>query len=98
MGYSSEVTDSSWEIIEPLLPTKKKRRPPVWTCTANSELDILSTQEWLQLGRFTQRFTALFDCVVALQTVCEDGILARIVTELHGRVREQVKKNHSGRF
>lgn len=30
---------------------------------------------------------------MALQTVCEDGILARIVTELHGRVREQVKKN-----
>jgi len=36
---------------------------------ANSERDILSTQEWLQLGRFTQRFTALFDSVLALQAV-----------------------------
>lgn len=27
---------------------------------------------------------------------CEDGILERIMTELHGRVREQVKKKHCG--
>jgi transposase len=31
MGYSSDVTDKEWEIIEPLLPQKKKTRPPVWT-------------------------------------------------------------------
>ena len=31
MGYSSDVTDREWEIIEPLLPQKKKTRPPVWT-------------------------------------------------------------------
>jgi transposase len=31
MAYSSDVTDKEWEIIEPLLPTKKKTRPPVWT-------------------------------------------------------------------
>ncbi|MHC5611669.1 MAG: transposase [Nostoc sp.] len=31
MGYSSDVTDKEWEIIEPLLPTKKKTRPPLWT-------------------------------------------------------------------
>ena len=35
MGYSSDVTDKEWEIIEPLLPQKKKTRPPVWTCAAN---------------------------------------------------------------
>jgi transposase len=47
MGYSSDVTDKEWEIIEPLLPQKKKTRPPVWTCTANPQWDILSTQERL---------------------------------------------------
>ena len=31
MGYSSDLTDKEWEIIEPLLPQKKKTRPPVWT-------------------------------------------------------------------
>ena len=32
MGYSSDLTDKEWEIIEPLLLSpKKKTRPPVWT-------------------------------------------------------------------
>ncbi|MHC5719375.1 MAG: transposase, partial [Nostoc sp.] len=31
MGYSTDVTDKEWEIIKPLLPTKKKTRPPLWT-------------------------------------------------------------------
>ena len=35
MGYSSDVTDKEWEIIKPLLPQKKKTRPPVWTGAAN---------------------------------------------------------------
>ncbi|MEG4069623.1 hypothetical protein QUA42_20175 [Microcoleus sp. Pol11C2] len=35
MGYSSDVSDKEWEIIEPLLFQKKKTQPPVWTCAAN---------------------------------------------------------------
>lgn len=31
MGYSSSLSDQEWEIIEPLLPKKKKTRPPTWT-------------------------------------------------------------------
>ncbi|WP_373543013.1 transposase [Chamaesiphon sp.] len=31
MEYSSDLTDKEWEMIEPLLPQKKKTRPPVWT-------------------------------------------------------------------
>jgi len=31
MGYSSSLSDQEWEIIEPLLPRKKKTRPPTWT-------------------------------------------------------------------
>ena len=32
MGYSSDLTEEEWEIIEPLLLSqKKKTRPPVWT-------------------------------------------------------------------
>jgi hypothetical protein len=31
MGYSSDMNDREWEIIERLLPAKKKIRPPVWT-------------------------------------------------------------------
>ncbi|MGB8686209.1 MAG: hypothetical protein WCD53_02545, partial [Microcoleus sp.] len=47
MGYSSDVSDKEWEIIEPLLPQKKKTRPPVWTKRQVHGRHILSTQKWL---------------------------------------------------
>ena len=31
MPYSSSLTDREWEIIEPLLPEKKRTRPPKWS-------------------------------------------------------------------
>ncbi len=31
MGYTSDLSDKEWAIIEPLLPKKKKTRPPEWT-------------------------------------------------------------------
>ena len=31
MGYSSSLSDEEGEMIEPLLPKKKKTRPPTWT-------------------------------------------------------------------
>ena len=31
MGYSSNLTDKEWEIIEPLLPKKKRTKPPTWS-------------------------------------------------------------------
>ncbi|WP_319418906.1 transposase [Pleurocapsa sp. FMAR1] len=31
MTYSSSLTDKEWEIIEPLLPKKKKTKPPTWS-------------------------------------------------------------------
>jgi transposase len=31
MPYSSSLTDKEWEIIEPLLPQKKRTKPPTWS-------------------------------------------------------------------
>jgi transposase len=31
MGYTSDLSDKEWEMIEPLLLKKKKTRPPEWT-------------------------------------------------------------------
>lgn len=31
MPYSSNLTDKEWEIIEPLLPNKKRIKPPKWS-------------------------------------------------------------------
>ncbi|MEG4576694.1 hypothetical protein QUA56_29055 [Microcoleus sp. N3A4] len=62
MPYSTNLTDSEWEIIEPLvnqiLPLKKKTLPPNWT-----KIEILkgiarSTQNgcnWANLSRSVQK-------------------------------------------
>ncbi|MGL5080981.1 MAG: transposase [Microcoleaceae cyanobacterium] len=31
MKYTSSLTDKEWDIIEPLLPQKKRTRPPKWS-------------------------------------------------------------------
>jgi len=31
MPYSSSLTAQEWKIIEPLLPNRKKTKPPTWT-------------------------------------------------------------------
>jgi hypothetical protein len=50
MGYSSDVSDKEWEIIEPLLPHKKKTRPPVWTCAANSRAAYFTNSKMVVIG------------------------------------------------
>ncbi len=31
MTYTSSLTDAEWTIIEPLLPKKRRTRPPKWS-------------------------------------------------------------------
>ena len=31
MTYTSSLSDQEWEIIEPLLPKKKRTKPPTWS-------------------------------------------------------------------
>ena len=92
MGYSSDLTDKEWEIIEPLLPIKKKTRPPVWTKRQilNGILYQLKNGcNWVDLPRDLPPYSTVF---WHYKQWCEDGILDKIMTSLHGRVREQVKK------
>jgi hypothetical protein len=73
MPYSTNLTDAQWETLSPLLnqilPLKKKTRPPNWTRARNFKWHLLPTQEWLQLGRPTKRFTSLFNRILVLQAV-----------------------------
>ena len=92
MGYSSDVTDKEWEIIEPLLPHKKKTRPPVWTKRQilNGILYQLKNGcNWADLPKDFPPYSTVF---WHYKQWCEDESLDKIMTELHGRVREQVKK------
>ena len=92
MGYSSDLTDKEWEIIEPLLPTKKKTRPPVWTKRQilNGILYQLKNGcNWADLPRDMPPYSTVF---WYYQQWCQEDILTKIMTELHHQVREQVKK------
>ncbi|MDJ0519456.1 MAG: hypothetical protein QNJ74_25435 [Trichodesmium sp. MO_231.B1] len=49
MPYSSSLTDREWALIEPLLPKKKRTKPPKWSKREIKRWCSLPAQEWLQL-------------------------------------------------
>lgn len=69
MGYSSSLTDKEWEIIEPLLPKKKRTKPLTWS--KREILDGVLYQlkngcNWCDLPCI---LAPLFNSILALQTV-----------------------------
>lgn len=70
MPYSSSLTDEEWEIIEPLLPADIADEETDQTFKLDKKRTLgwhlLSTQEWLQLARLTQRPATVLDRLLAL--------------------------------
>ncbi|MEZ2339593.1 transposase [Microcoleus sp.] len=66
MGYSSDVTDKEWEIIEPLLPQKKKTRPPVWTKRQILNGIFYQLKNGCNWSDLLARSTTIFYCLLAL--------------------------------
>jgi transposase len=92
-----QLTDKEWEIIEPLLPQKKQTRPARWT--KRQILDGIFYQlkngcNWCDLPRDLPPYKG---GILALQAPRVDGVLDQIMATLHYKVRQQVKKNQSGR-
>jgi len=96
MPYSSSLTDKEWEIIEPLLPPKKKTRPPKWNKRAI--LDGLLYQlkngcNWCELPKDLPPYSTVFWHYKYWRT---QGVIEAIMKTLHGKVREQAKKKLNG--
>lgn len=96
MGYASSLTDKEWEIIEPLLPPKKKTKPPKWT--KRQILDGIFYQlkngcNWGDLPKDLPPYSTVFWHYKQWRI---DGVIEQIMTELHAQAREQVKKNRNG--
>jgi transposase len=96
MPYSSSLTDKEWELIEPLLPQKQRTRPPRWT--KRQILDRIFYQlkngcNWCDLPKDLPPYSTVFWHYKQWRA---DGVLDRIMTILHAKVRQQVKKNQSG--
>ncbi|WP_199192431.1 transposase [Chlorogloea sp. CCALA 695] len=70
MPYSSSLTDSEWEILEPLLveilPPKKRTRPSNWTKRDIINGIFYQLKNGAHLGRLTERPAALLNCLLAL--------------------------------
>jgi len=97
MGYTTDLTDKEWEIIEPLLPKKKKTRPPLWT--KRQILDGIFYQlkngcNWVDLPKDLPPYSTVFWYYKQWRELVT---LEEIMTVLHEQVREQVKKKLSGR-
>ena len=96
MGYASSLTDKEWEIIEPLLPQKKKTKPPKWTKRQIWDgifYQLKNGCNWGDLPKDLPPSSTVFWHYKQWRT---DGVIEQIMTQLHAQAREQVKKNRSG--
>ncbi len=101
MPYSSDLNDEEWEIFEPLLlqilPPKKQTRPANWTKReiVNGILYQLKNGcNWCDLPRDLPPYSTVYWHYKRWRAA---GVFEQLMSVLHGQVREQVKKNRSGR-
>ena len=92
MPYSSSLTDKEWEMVAPLLPQRKKTRPPLWT--KRQILDGIFYQlkngcNWGDLPKDLPPYSTVFWYYKNWRS---EGVLDQMMEVLHSRVREQVKK------
>lgn len=98
MPYSSSLTDKEWELIEPLLPQKKKTRPPKWS--KRQILDGIFYQlkngcNWCDLPKDLPPYSTVFWHYKQWRS---EGVLEQILATLHGQVRAKVKKTEMDAF
>ena len=96
MTYSSSLTDKEWEILEPLLPQvlpkKKRTRPGDWE--KREILDGILYQlkngcNWEDLPKDFPPYSTVYWHYKQWR---DAGSIEKLMSVLHGQVREQVKK------
>ncbi|PZO38210.1 MAG: hypothetical protein DCF19_17225 [Pseudanabaena frigida] len=96
MGYTSDLSDKEWEIIESLLPKKKKTRPPEWT--KREILNGIFYQlkqgcNWADLPKDLPPYSTVYWYYKQWR---EAGVLDSLLNALHSQARKQVKKSLNG--
>lgn len=92
MSYSSNLTDREWEIIEPLLPRKKKTNPGKWTKREIFDgvlYQLKNGCNWQDLPKDFPPYSTVYWHYKQWRS---EGVIESIMTALHGKVREQVNK------
>ena len=98
MTYSSSLTDKEWEIIKPLLPKKKRTKPPTWS--KREILDGVFYQlkngcNWCDLPKDLPPYSTVFWHYKQWR---KQGVIEEIMMVLHGKVRAAAKKNLNGQL
>lgn len=98
MTYSSSLTDGEWEIIEPLLPKKKRTKPPTWS--KREILDGVFYQlkngcNWCDLPKDLPPYSTVFWHYKQWR---EQGVIEEIMVVLHSKIREKAKKKPNGQL
>ena len=98
MNYSSSLTNEEWAIIEPLLPKKKRTKPPTWS--KREILDGIFYQlkngcNWNDLPKDLPPYSTVFWHYKQWR---ELGIIQEMMRILHGRVREKAQKKNNGQL
>ncbi len=117
MSYSSNLTDTEWEILEPLswcafpsaakrrgvapllpevLPKKKRTRPRDWSYRElidGMPYRLKNGCNWEDLPKDLPFYSTVF---YHYNQWRKAGSIEKLMTLLHGQVREQVKKSLNG--
>jgi transposase len=96
MGYSTDLTDLEWQIIEPLLPKKKITRPPLWSkrqILNGIFYQLKNGCNWCDLPKDLPPYSTVFWHYKQWRT---EGIIEAIMNQLHKQVRLSRKKKHNG--
>ena len=95
MAYTSNLSDAEWKIIEPELPKRKRTRPSKWS--QREILDGVLYQlkngcNWVDLPKDFPPYSTVF---WHFKRWRENEGFAKMLTQLHGKVRLAAKKNLS---
>ena len=100
MVYSSSLTDEEWKVLEPLLPEvlpkKKRTRPLDWSYRELIDgvlYQLKNGCNWKDLPKDLPPYSTVYWHYKQWRT---EGTIEKLMEILHGKIREQVKKNRSG--
>jgi len=92
MPYSSSLTAQEWEIIEPLLPKRKKTKPPTWTKREILDGIFYQLKNGCNWGDLPKDFPPYSTVYWHYKQWRDEGLIEEIMKILHGRVREKSYK------
>jgi transposase len=92
MAYSTSLSDREWEIIEPLLPQKKKTRPPLWSKREILDGVLYQLKNGCSWGDLPKDLPPYSTVYWHYKQWRAEGALDEIMQKLHEQVRTQVKK------